>query len=107
METEKIGKYALYAITDFTTLFVKDMKRNNGYGPEIICDKNAGNLCYMEEELGCVITFPKEMFHMYKNGGIQKIIVMSVLHENEIIDELLLGGVLLQDIISIVSVLYS
>lgn len=105
LESEKIDQYILYAVTDFTELFIKDLDRNNGNRPKIVCDKNADKFRYGVR--GCKVLYPEEMIYMYKSREIQKIIVMSVLHENEIIEELLKRGVLLHDMISIVSVLYS
>lgn len=106
LNEQEIGKYALYAISDFTTLFLKDLEKNSGsHGPESICDKNAGEFCY--GFMGCPVIFPNELVCSYKDEKAEKIIVMSVLHEKEIIDELLKRGILLNDIISFVSVLYS
>lgn len=105
LEIEGINKYALYAVTDFTILFIKDLEKNGGIRPEIICDKNAKNIC--NGALGYMISIPDEMINLYKSKRIQKVIVMSVLHENEIINELLKRGIMLNDIISFVSVLYS
>lgn len=105
LEIEKIEKYALYAVTDFTTLFIKDLEKNGGDRPEIICDKNAGG--FYHGVLGYVVSTPDEMLHLYRNARIQNIIIMSVLHENEIIDELLRREVQLQDMISIINILYS
>ena len=105
LRTEKIEKYALYAVTDFTDLFIADLRENNGLFPVVISDKKANRISY--EILGYVISPPEEMINLYKDGKIQKVIVMSILHENEIISELLKKGILQQDLISIVSVLYS
>lgn len=105
LKAEKIEKYALYAITDFTNLFMADLRKNNGVEPKIISDKKANKISY--DMLGYVILPPEDMVNLYKCGKIRKVIVMSVLHKNEIIDELLKKEILLQDIISIVSVLYS
>lgn len=106
LEEEKIRKYALYAVTDFTFLFIKDLERERGsHIPGIVCDKNAEKFHYKIENWP-VITVD-ELICQYKNGLIEKVIVMSVLHENEIINELLDKGILLKDIISFVSVVYS
>lgn len=105
LKKEKIEKYALYAVTDFIELFIKDLEKNGGNKPKVICDKNAKEFC--RGMMGYVVQYPEEMLLLYNSGEIQKIIIMSVLHENEIIDELLKKGVLLHDMISIVSVLYS
>lgn len=106
LEMEGIKNYALYAVTDFTTLFLKDLEQNGEAGAsEIICDKNAEAFQFQYNNWPVIL--PDELADQYKDGKIDKIIVMSVLHENEIIDELLKKGILLNDIISFVSVLYS
>lgn len=106
LEEEKIEKYALYAITDFTSLFLTDIEQKKGkesFG--VICDKNAGAFPFGYK--GEPVLMPEELICRYRSGSIRKIIVMSILHENEIIDELMDKGVLLKDIISFVSVIYS
>lgn len=105
LEKERIEDYILYALTDFTNLFVKDLEKNGGRRPLFICDKNAEKFSY--NMMGYEVSTLKKMIYLYKNGKVKKIIVMSVLHENEIITELLKEGMLLNDIISVISVLYS
>lgn len=106
LEEEKIKKYALYAVTDFTVLFIKDLERANGCNTQgIICDKNAVKFHYKVENWPVIPI--DELICQYKNGLIEKVIIMSVLHENEIINELLDKDILLKDIISFVSVVYS
>lgn len=106
LDTEGIKSYALYAVTDFTTLFLKDLEQNEDTDAlGIICDKNAKAFQFQFNHWSVIL--PDELFGLYRDGKIDKIIVMSILHENEIIDELIKEGVLLNDIISFVSVLYS
>ncbi len=110
LDTEGIKSYALYAVTDFTALFLKDLARNGGAdvndtGTPVVCDKNAAELQFRFH--GHPVILPDKLAGRYKEGRTDKIIVMSVLHENEIIDDLLKEGILLNDIISFVSVLYS
>lgn len=105
LKEEKIEKYALYAVTEFTELFIRDLVKNDGRKPEIICDKNAESFCL--DVNGYMVISPEKLVCLYKNRKIEKIIIMSVLHENEIIDEMLKKGILLNDIISFVSILYS
>lgn len=103
---ERIENYALYAVTDFTSLFLKDLEQNNRDRlPEIICDRNAEK--YHFKYRNWPIILPDDLIIQYEKNNINKIIVMSILHENEIIAELQKKGVLLNDIISFVSVLYS
>lgn len=104
---ENIKSYALYAVTDFTTLFLKDVEHNGKYidALGIICDKNAE--AFQFQYYNWPVILPDELVGKYKDGKIEKIIVMSFWHENEIIDGLIKKGVLLNDIISFVSVLYS
>lgn len=106
LDMEGIKRYALYAVTDFTILFLKDLEQNEGIdAPVIICDKNAK--AFQLQFNHWPVILPNELFTQYKDGKIDKIIVMSILHENEIIDELIKEGILLNDVISFVSVLYS
>lgn len=105
LESEEIGQYALYAVTDFTNLFMKDLEKNGGKKPRIICDKNFNK--FRRIIGGYVVSNPEELVDLYKSENIQKIIVMSIIHENEIMEELLKKGIQIGDMISIVSVLYS
>lgn len=105
LKEKKIEKYALYAVTDFMELFIKDLEKNGGRKPEIICDKNAERFYYGVNSYEVIS--PEKLVCLYRDRKIEKIIIMSVLHENEIIDELLEKGVLLNDIISFISVVYS
>lgn len=106
LTAEKIDKYVLYAVTDFTELFINDLDHSQGNAkPENICDKNAD--IFQTGFKGRAIISPDVLVNMYKNGEVNKVIIMSVLHENEIVSELLKRGILLNDIISFVSVLYA
>lgn len=106
IEEGKLEKFALYAVTDFTYLFIKDLETNGAIsGLKLISDRNAKYFCSKLKPYPVV--FPDELLIQYKQRKIEKVIVMSVLHENEIIDDLLKKGILLNDIIPFVSVLYS
>ncbi len=107
LDKEGIEDYALYAVTDFTKLFLKDLDRNTKEKEisQLICDRNSQEFCH--GFIGRRVISLDELANKYKRGKIRKVIVMSVLHENEIFDELLEIGILLNDIISFVSVLYS
>lgn len=106
LNEQEIEKYALYAVSDFTSLFCKDLEINRKeIDQKTICDKNAKQFCQGFE--GWNVIEPEELMNRYRSGSVKKIIVMSVLHENEIIEELIKRNVLLDDIISFVSVLYS
>ncbi len=106
LRAEKIEKYALYAVTDLTYLFIKDMERSGcGYLPETICDQNAER--YQFEFKNRTVILPGELVKQYREGKIKKIVVMSVIHENSIIEDLQKRGILLNDLISFVSILYS
>lgn len=102
---EKIDNYILYAVTDFTEIVCDDLMHDESFTPGKICDKRA--LAYLQGYRGWKVINVDKMIDLYETGGIDKIIIMSVLHENEIIDELLYKGILLNDLISIVSILYS
>lgn len=106
LDLEEIDSYVLYGVTDFTTLFLKDLEQNGGtYAPGMICDKNAEAFHFTFMDWPVIL--PDGLVNQYIYGKTGKIIVMSILHENEIMDELLKEGILLNDIISFVSVLYS
>ncbi len=105
-ESENIDSFALYAVTDFTHLFLKDLGPDcRRQGLKAVCDRNAG---MFRKQLGNYpVASPDELAGQYHGKAVDKIIVMSVLHENEIISDLLKKGILLDDIISVVSVLYA
>lgn len=106
LRDEGMKNYALYAVTDFTGLFLKDLEQNDRMRlPEIICDRNAEKYCFKYRN--CQILLPEDLIVLYEKNEINKIIVMSILHENEIIADLKRRGVSLNDIISFVSILYS
>lgn len=106
LDNERIDSFALYAVTDFTHLFLRDLEINGGScGLKMIVDKKAEQ--FPDGFRGYAVVLPDQLIAQYKEQSVRKIIVMSVLHENEIIDELLEKGVLLNDIISFISVLYS
>lgn len=106
LAAERIDNYALYAVTDFTKLFIDDLdncQESNISG--IICDRNAE--IFEKGFKGRTVISLKDLVDLYKNEKVKKIIIMSVLHENEIINELLERGISLNDIISFVSILYA
>ncbi|HCT89978.1 MAG TPA: hypothetical protein DF613_01145 [Lachnospiraceae bacterium] len=102
---EKINEYALYAITDFTEIVCDDLEHAGYFVPKGICDKRASE--YPDGYKGRKVMDIDELTDLYFMGKIRKIIILSVLHENEIIDSLLCRGIALNDLISIVSILYA
>lgn len=106
LNEQEIESYALYAVTDFTELFLADLDQINGEKDKVvICDRAAEAFPF--GIWGRTVISPEELTNWYKKGDIKKVIIMSILHENEIFDELMRRGVLLNDIISFVSVVYS
>lgn len=104
LKSEKIERYILYAVTDFTELVCDDLEKNGVCRTGTICDKRASgypNGCHGWEVVGI-----PDMLARYKNGEADKIIVMSILHENEIMEELLHEGIALDDLISIASIIF-
>lgn len=102
---EKIEKYILYSITDFTEIVCDDLKHIELFVPGKICDRRASE--YPEGYRGWEVVDIKKMIDLYQAGKVDKIIILSVLHENEIIDDLLCRGIDLNDLISLVNILWS
>lgn len=107
LSNEGIEKYALYAATDLTFLFCEDLEKNHGNGSseEIIYDRKAEVSQFQFK--GHSVLSVSELVRRYKDGKIRKIIIMSTWNENQIINDLIKRGIVLNDIISVVSVLYS
>lgn len=106
LDSEGIKNFALYGVTHFTRLFLDDLDQNESNDVSIvICDRNAKAFSFGVK--GRPVILLDELINEYMTGTVKKIIVMSIIYENEIIDELITKGVLLNDIISFVSVLYS
>lgn len=105
LSAEKIDQYVLYAITDFTEIVCEDLGHKGSGSSGKICDKRAS--CYPEKYKGWEVITIEEMMGLYGKGQINKVVIMSVLHENEIISDLLYRGIALNDLISIVSILYA
>lgn len=98
-------KYALYAVTDLTDLFLRDLeKQGESSRPELICDRNYR--AFSHGYRGCLVVSPDELVRRYQSKEIEKVIVMNIFHENHILDELIEKGILLKDLISFASVLY-
>jgi len=105
LKKEGIEHYVLYAVTDFTGLFIEDLKQNSCEDKlDIICDKNAQ--AFPNGYKGRTVINQDELIRLYKNGKKSKVIIMSVMHENEIFSELLSKGIRLDDIIPFVGMLW-
>lgn len=106
LDNEGIKNVALYAVTDFTRLFLDDLDKSNDRDISVmVFDRNVKAFPFGVNKQSVIL--PSELVYQYTNRKIQKIIVMSIVHENQIIDELTKKGISLNDIISFVSVLYS
>ena len=105
LSVQNINKFVLYAITDFTEIVCDDLKHKQVYGQGRICDKRAVD--FRDGYKGWEVIGVEELVNLYHTNEINKIIILSVLHENEIMDDLLNQGIKLNDLISIVSILYS
>jgi len=99
-------KIAIYAITEFAELVCEDLKQNDKQVEIVcICDRNytkfEGGYCGKE------VIGPQEMIERYHKKEMDKILVCSIFHVNEIINELLGRGVELDDVISITTAIYN
>lgn len=93
----------LYAATELTTLFCEDTAgRWNGI--LYICDKG-----YAKKKVHCGYSIfgPDRLFEDYRKKLIDKIVICSPVYENEIFDELMEKGILLEDLVSLTEVIYS
>lgn len=103
---ENIGvtRIALYAITEFTALFIDDINRDKHILIEEIGDKAYQK--YAGGYKGYKVNSIKEIVNHYENGTIDRILICSFFHKDEIIDEFLDFGISIDKLVTIGSVLF-
>lgn len=97
---------ALYALTEFTEIAITDIKRSTKH-IQIRCigDKKIQSAGSMVDDIEVI---SKEMLvKEYLNGTLDKILICSVFHANEIFNELMEEGIELDDLISITAAVCS
>ena len=105
---EMIGvrKVALYAITEFTEMICDDLK-NAREDVEVtyLCDRNAAK--FKNGYKGIPVVEVEALVKDYRDGKVEKVMVCSVFHVNEIMDDLISKGVRAEDLVSVISVIFS
>lgn len=94
-----VRRIALYAVSDLTRLLVRDLNNHPGQVEFILADTNYH--MYMHEIGGHKVYGMEELLRLYHAGQVEKIIPCVLFSANVIIDNLIAGGVRLEDIISI------
>lgn len=96
-------KIAYYAITEMMELVLMDVRHSGFSGDTFVYDTYYALEKYMDYEVGNKDKLINDIF----NEKVDIVIVCSLFHENEIIDDLVANGVPLEKIVSIVSVIFS
>ena len=87
-------------------LVCEDLKRNDKK-VEMVCVSDRNYLRFARGYCGRKVVGPQEMIEMYRRKEIDKILVCSIFHVNEIINEFLCQGIDLDDIVSISTAIFS
>lgn len=98
-------KVALYAINELTELLYLDITNSNS-DVEITCICDKQYTAFVNGYQGNSVIGVEELSRRYQNGEIDCIVVGSVIHENNIIQELAMKGCDLDRVLSINSVIY-
>lgn len=95
----------LYAMTDFLDLAARDLMHST---PNIYLKYFACNDAYRYPDgyLAREVCDIEKLAEDYKSGGVDKIVVCSIFHANEIFTDLLFAGIKLQDLISINTIIF-
>lgn len=96
---------ALYSFTIFTENIVQDLRRNTNQ-KIYVSDKNF--IKYEKNDVyanNMIIISPVRLYEKYCKGIIRKIIVCGMFYENEIMRELLNMGFVLEDLVTLSSIL--
>ncbi|HCL04325.1 MAG TPA: hypothetical protein DHW61_18265 [Lachnoclostridium phytofermentans] len=94
-----VNRIALYAITEFTDLFIDDLKTYDEQLVVTVADKKADK--YPNGYKKYDVIFPQELYRLYEQKQIDCILVCSIFHENEVIKELLKIGFDINDLITV------
>ena len=97
-------RIVLYAVTNFTELLIRDIRNTSTDMIWAVCDKNEKD--FGKNYLKCRMVTIDEMLIDYKQNKFDKIVVCSVFHANAIIDDLMRKGVKLDDIMTIIQVVF-
>lgn len=97
---------AIYAITEFTDLICEDMQNEpNSECVKYICDKNADK--YGNGYGKYAVVNIDRLIADYKQKKIDKVLICSIFHVNEIFEELINRGIALEDLISVTNAIFS
>ena len=96
------NKVVLYAMTEFMELMVEELA-NDEKIVYAVSDKIAERLVPQYSEMS--IMDMERLLEEYKKHSFDKLVICSVFHRNEIIEELQKRGILLADMITIVQII--
>lgn len=97
---------ALYAITEFTELVINDLKRcDKPIEVVSICDKNSKK--YEDGFHEYEVTDMDNLLALYQSKRVDKILICSIFHVNEIYADLMERGIGLNDLISVNSAIFN
>lgn len=100
-----VKSIVLYAVNELSKYLCFDIENESDICVNYICDKNA------DKFPGTI--YGKRIFDIsyfcndYKNSNVEKIVICNLLYENEIVQDLMERGVLLEDIILFPNVIYN
>ena len=101
-----VKRVAFYAITEFTELACDDLQNKPSFIElAYICDKNYQKFAMGYK--GYQVVGIEKLVKDYHAGIIDQIVVCSIFHINEIFEELLKRGVRLDNLISIINIIFS
>ncbi len=99
-----IKRIILYAVTDLLDLTLKDILSENEAFSVYISDKQFQRLG--ETYKGVPVVSPQELKGLFEKNEADGIVVCNPVRENEIIDELSAGGIELEKIYSLISLIF-
>lgn len=99
-----VSKIALYAITEFTALFIDDVNRNKNISIEEIGDKAYTK--FSKGYKGYQVNSIKGIIDHCEKGVVDRILICSFFHKDEIIDEFINLGISIDKLVTIGTVLF-
>lgn len=98
------NKVVLYAVTEFTDLVIEELLNENEQMIYAICDRAADKFSGYYKN--CRVINIDDMITDYKNNCFDKIVVCSIFHEKEIIDEFCDKEIPLDDVVTVIQAIY-
>lgn len=105
-EQIKARKIALYAVTEFTEYVLRDLQVSASK-VDVICIGDRNYSRFPQGVYGKKVVSVEEIFERYRLGGIDKIVICSLFHENIILEDFMKRGVRQEDLIPVTSAIFS